>query len=238
MKKKSSAIRNRTPSLIFPKLVFVRDSRIGKRRTRVKVFRLDWASVDERKKFPKLVRQMRRKVKARLHPLSGLLKSSMNTLFFALPHNYLGEIERYGKMAVEEWGHRRGFDTSVNDHCLSVAKACVDNFFYLLSDSLYAPERIKGKKQGKFTVFDLREYSFNTRADYWTQASWKCAMLFRFWNDQTGGWHVSRNSGLDGLRDLLKRMKPGKIYIPEEKGAVKFVLEELGKHPLSKISWA
>jgi len=219
----------RRPVLIFPKIVFIRDARIGKRRTRVKVFRLDWTDVDEVRKFPKLVRwQMRRIAKARLHPLSDRLKSAMNTLFFALPGNYLKMIDRYRKLAVDEWGLRRGFDTSVNDECLGVAKECVDNFFYLLSDCLFEPKFENGKPMTDGAIT-------RTWVNYEIGASWKCAMLFRFWLFQTGAAWVAKNADLDGLEKFSKRMKPRKIWTPDEIRTVKFVLGELGKHPCSKI---
>lgn len=230
--------RKGTPALIFPRLVFARDARIGKRRTRVKVFRLDWTEVDEARMFPKLVRRMRRKIKARLHPLSAPLKSRMNILFFAIPRNYLKEIGHYGKMAVEEWGRRRGFDTSVNDECLTVAKECVGNFFYLLSDCLFEPGWEDGKPMTDHAIT-------RTWADYGIEASWKCAMLFRFWLDQTGGGWVSRNAKVDELEDLKCRIskKPQRrmtlggsplLWSEDEKKTIQFVLRELGKHPCSK----
>jgi len=157
----------------------------GYEKKKVHLYSLDWGSFDDRKreKFWDWVKKH--------HPKNGDLQyvpslpekytQAIDDLVFCLDTRYLDEIHRCSRMAFMEWSQQRHFDTSVRDMCLEPAKAYVTVAFRLICDC----------------PFDRAAHRF--REHDWVRRIASHAMLYRFWDGQTGGGLLWDNAEMEKL---------------------------------------
>ena len=114
--------------------------------------------------------------------LNGIAPAHVSAVFdasFALDEGYLPAIKYLKWIAETHWPHPllSGFDTMVRDHLLNRPKAAVDDFFFMLGDRYFQPDR-----------------------NYEVSALWRRLARYYFWTRNTGGGLVWRYSDLENSR--------------------------------------
>jgi hypothetical protein len=195
-------------SLLFPKLVFVRDGFLIKEpfeksasnppqpqdkkagmtkreRTPVRIYRLDWTKMEE-KKTQKQWDRIKRLIAdgsipdqptAALRSLPESYAATMNATLFAVPENYMKAINHCTMSAMNEWEHPYPFDTIIREGCYEPAAAFVKVAFHLLADCIYDENKqYYGREWSVKQVFEQ-------------------TALLRYWVHQVGSWVAFDNAG-------------------------------------------
>jgi len=203
----------RINSLLFPRLVYIRDAKKFKSEAPyVGIYRLDWSGMENilKEKHDKRNDGRRKAYKSgysngktpeaeTVEPvkpydffpaLPEKYIEYTDNLQFALTSNYRKEIIRNAKMASEEWGYERGFDTCVREYCLKSAETYVEIAFYLMADCIYDPKtNYFGRNSGKRIALN--------------------AMLYRFWFHQTGWGLIWDRANIPELEKLIEIYEKG-----------------------------
>lgn len=192
--------RNERHALLFPRLWHMGETPFeswgGEGPTQV--YKLEWARLDT--KALKQTNPRGQSKRRRLFPASYI--DWMDGLQFAIPYHYRREIRRCTKMAMLEWDRALPFDTSVREMCLSTAESFIDVALRLVADCGYDPE-----KQGFYSG------PRHTLIPY--------ALLYRFWDGQTGRGLLWQFAGLDSLVGS---------EVQEEVGFVRAIKKAYKKH--------
>jgi len=204
----------RINSLLFPRLVHIRDAKKFKSEAPyVGIYSLDWSTMENilkekndkknearRKDYGEYKSECSNKVPETetVEPqkpydffpaLPEKYMEYTDNLQFALTSNYRKEIIRNAKGASEEWGHERGFDTCVREYCLKSAEAHAEIAFFLIADCIYDP------KTNYFDRNPEKRIALN-------------AMLYRMWFHQTGKgliWYRAEIPKLEESIEIYER---------------------------------
>lgn len=194
-------------SLLFPRIVFVREGRLiskaipqydsnpppieGKttraalpRKDKVlptRIYRLDWTDI-ERIKTDRVNEWVKKNHPDRPMPLVRTFiprsyMDRMDKLEFSIPDGYMKAINHMCLMAMQEWEQKYPFDTVVREACYKSVTGYIESAFYLLSDCIYD---------------SYREYY--TR-DYGPATVFKHMGMLRFWREQTGLFPAFERAG-------------------------------------------
>lgn len=120
----------------------------------------------------------------------------IKSLVFAIPYNYLREINHFTQLFITERLRERGFDTCVRDRCLTVSAEAINNAFYLLCDCQYDEQREKWAR------------GYQKRIDEYL-------MRYKFWHGYTGRGLLFEKSGLDELERYADLLDDDKIPFHE-----------------------
>ncbi len=107
----------------------------------------------------------------------------LKDLRFKPNDDYLKEIEHETKLGMQEWNRHRGLDTVIREYILKAATQHFTNAFYLLADCICDEE-------GKW-VRTHRHLALS-------------AMLYKFWEGQTGRGLVAQHSQFEIIQELSK----------------------------------
>jgi hypothetical protein len=204
-------------SLLFPKLVFIKDGElkqeeenflmgqspvrpvtpddkevVGKKppkyRVRpIKLYRLDWTSVEkikERNQWDRISWLVKNgdvedKPYPALPSLPASYREKMDQLVFAIPASYMDAINHCCRMASQEWEHKYPFDSIIRQGCYEPAAAFVKVAFHLLADCIYDPHK----------QYYNRDWAANM--------VFKQTGLVRFWMHVVGSWVAMQNAGIE-----------------------------------------
>jgi hypothetical protein len=150
----------------------------------VSIYCLDWTDFDAqlKKNHDARIRDRGRGSKKYEPALPPQYEEMLAKLEFAISDEYMTEIHRNTRRAVEEWCVERSFDTDILEYCLNPGIAHIDTALYLLDDCL-----------------------FDSKTHYWLNHDTtikkiaQCVMLYKFWKHQTGGgivWSLSKADNL------------------------------------------
>jgi len=179
--------RNEKSNLLFPRLVFLKETKFS-----------SWGGDEHRSTRVYILDWSSLDEKAvkqgvRLFPRDHI--DWLNNFRFALPYHYRSEIRRCVKMATLEWERPLGFDTSIREMCLGTATKYIDVAFRLLADCPYDPEKdyfYRGDDRGVLPF----------------------ALIYRFWDGQTGRGLPWFKSGLAKYCDKWHRHKIETVHKP------------------------
>jgi hypothetical protein len=207
-------------SLMFPKLVFLRDGALVKESqakyasnppiskqpkamakptsTPVRLYRLDWTRMEE----VKMQRQQERLAAlikdgsipdqpfVYLKSLPESYAAAMDAMVFAIPDSYMREINHCCMAAQAEWEHPYPFDSAIRDTCFEPAAAFVKVAFHLLADCIYDEH-----KQYYGREWTTKQVFFQTA-------------LVRYWMHQVGTWTAMGYAGLKIDKSTGKMSNP------------------------------
>lgn len=168
--------------LFFPQLVHLEDvifkSWSGDSGS-TPIYKLDWGPVDERKAksynfgdFP--------------GTLPKTYDDWVKNFLFAIPTNYLDQINYSVRQAVFEWNAELRFDTMIREICLSPAISHIQVAFKLIADCLYDKE----------TNYFYRNPDKKVAPH---------AMLYKFWAFQTGEGLIREHSAFNRIEPLVSK---------------------------------
>jgi hypothetical protein len=110
---------------------------------------------------------------------------------FKMSQHYYDECQYLMKMAQDDCGRSRPFDTNVRESLLEASIKYVELFFYMISDAIYIYNR-------EFRPLGIQDEVVN----FEQMVLIKSLSLFRFWKFQTGGGVVVYRSG-----DFVKKWR-------------------------------
>jgi hypothetical protein len=192
-------------SLLFPSFYRVGETDFnGRKKSSIPIYQLDWEEIEivKESKYAQWAQGWIEREKDRdgedtyIPPQvsDGYKKSLPDKYFniindaqFAITSNYMDEIRRNARRAVEEWDIRRGFDTCVRDHCLKPSQSHIEVAFYLTADCYYSAEKDYYSRHDGYGII------------------MKNLMLYSFWKGQTGGGLLFGKAEFHHLYNMLER---------------------------------
>jgi len=178
--------------LLFPRLKYLKNvqfkSHGGANKSSMRLYKLDWSKLEEirQKDHEKwLLEYWPDRDVPFWSSLPEKYETWVKNLTFAISDDYMKEIVRNAKRGLEEWSMHRSFDTNVREMCLKPAQEHIYIAFYLLADCLYDPE--------------TNYYYRNEDGQYAENA-----MVYKFWDGQTGRGLVWGNAKLDEMKRTIE----------------------------------
>lgn len=139
----------------------------------------------------------------------------LTSMQFAVPHNYRREIRRCVRMAVLERERQLPFDTNIREMCMETAEKFIEVAFDLLADCPYDSEEGYYLRDNKRGII-------------------KPALLYRFWDGQTGRglpWFMS------GLEDLDNKYFKNRVAVDKRPQYWNELQEFIDAVEESRASW-
>ena len=131
---------NYTSPLHFPHLKYVRSVALGKGHNSTPLYTLDWGYKHRKceASHKKWLKDYHPDKNIPFYPsLPEKYDRWMQNLTFAIPFDYLSEIQRNSRRGLEEWNIHRGFDTNIREKCLEPGISNIYIAFYLIADCAY-----------------------------------------------------------------------------------------------------
>jgi len=115
--------------------------------------------------------------------ISSKYNQIISELEFKIGKEYLSELEHHKNLAIDEYKRydTLTMDTAVREKMLSVSISAIDNYFYLIADSLYGEIKIDPNNKGPYGFGII--YGFSQEV---ASSVIKSILLFKFWSRQTG----------------------------------------------------